>query len=204
MASRLVSLEGVEHFGRRLDDHFRLWFTDNALHGDDAIQESPTHTISYLGVLHQALRDLSRWVEEGVAPPASTRYEVVDGQVIVPADATRRKGIQPVVSFTVDGAARAEILVGDEVVLRAVAQVPEGAGSIVSVEWDLDGAGTFPIAEPIDVADNVVVERRRSFARAGVYFPVVRVVSHREGDTTSAYARIQNLARVRVVVSDTA
>ena len=193
-----------EHFGRRLDDHFRLWFTDNALHGDDAIQESPTHTISYLGVLHQALRDLSRWVEEGVAPPASTRYEVVDGQVIVPADATRRKGIQPVVSFTVDGAARAEILVGDEVVLRAVAQVPEGAGSIVSVEWDLDGAGTFPIAEPIDVADNVVVERRRSFARAGVYFPVVRVVSHREGDTTSAYARIQNLARVRVVVSDTA
>ena len=58
-----------DHLGSAVDDHFRLWFTDNALHGDDEVQESPSHTISYLGVLHQALRDLSRWVEEGVAPP---------------------------------------------------------------------------------------------------------------------------------------
>ena len=65
-----------------MDEHFRLWFTDNALHGDDKVQESPLHTVSYLGVLHQALRDVSRWVEEGVAPPASTNYEVVDGQVV--------------------------------------------------------------------------------------------------------------------------
>ena len=91
-----------EHLGAAIDEHFRLWFTDNALHGDDEVQESPLHTVSYLGVLHQALRDLSRWVEEGVAPPPSTNYEVVDGQVVVPADAARR-GIQPVVSLTVNG-----------------------------------------------------------------------------------------------------
>ena len=38
-----------EHLGDATDDHFRLWFVDNALHGDSEIQESPTHTVSYLG-----------------------------------------------------------------------------------------------------------------------------------------------------------
>ena len=108
-----------EHLGDDLDDHFRLWFTDNALHGDDETQESPTHTVSYLGVLHQALRDLSRWVEEGVAPPPSTSYEVVEGQVMVPADASQRRGIQPVVSLTVDGDGRADVAVGDAITFRA-------------------------------------------------------------------------------------
>ncbi len=45
-----------EHVGDAIDDCFRLWFTDHALHGDNEIQEDPTHTISYIGVLHQALR----------------------------------------------------------------------------------------------------------------------------------------------------
>ena len=45
--------------GPRLDESFRLWFTDHALHGDQERQADPTHTVSYLGVLQQALRDLS-------------------------------------------------------------------------------------------------------------------------------------------------
>jgi hypothetical protein len=65
------------------------------LHGDAEVQESPLHTVSYLGVLQQALRDLSRWVEEDVAPPASTNYEVVDGLVMVPAGATQRRAFNP-------------------------------------------------------------------------------------------------------------
>ena len=72
MAGRLVPLQGGGTSWRATDGHFRLWFTDNALHGDDELQESPRHTVSYLGVLQQALRDVSRWVEEDVAPPAST------------------------------------------------------------------------------------------------------------------------------------
>ena len=190
-----------EHLGGELDDNFRLWFTDNALHGDDETQESPTHTISYLGVLHQALRDLSRWVEEGVAPPPSTSYEVVDGQVVVPAEASLRRGIQPVVSLTVDGEARADVAVGTAVTFHATAQVPEGTGVIVTVEWDFDGAGSFPTAESIAVGERVEVERRFSFAAPGVYFPTVRVAAHRSGDRASPYARVQNLARVRVVVT---
>ena len=190
-----------EHLGAELDDNFRLWFTDNALHGDDETQESPTHTVSYLGVLHQALRDLSRWVEEGVAPPPSTSYEMVDGQVVVPAEASLRRGIQPVVSLTVDGAARADVAVGAAVTFRATARVPEGTGVIVTVEWDFDGAGSFPTAESIAMEESVEVERRFSFTAPGVYFPTVRVAAHRSGDRTSPYARVQNLDRVRVVVS---
>ena len=110
-----------EHFGDSLDDHFRLWFTDNALHGDDEVQDDPTHTVTYLRMLHQALRDLNRWVEEGISPPPSTDHEVVDGQIVVPPDSTARQGVQLVVSLTVDGGARADVGVAREVTLRATA-----------------------------------------------------------------------------------
>ena len=190
-----------EHLAGATDDHFRLWFTDNALHGDDETQESPTHTVSYVGVLHQALRDLSAWVEQGIAPPTSTSYAVVDGQVVVPAGAGERGGLQPVVSLNVGGEVSAEVAIGAEVRFQATAQVPPGTGEIVSVEWDFDGAGDFPVREPVAASERVVVEHRHSFAAAGTYFPTVRVAAHRHGDTTTPYARIQNLARVRIVAS---
>jgi hypothetical protein len=191
-----------EHFGKRTDDRFRLWFTDNALHGDDSIQESPTHTVSYLGMLHQALRDLARWVEEGIEPPATTDYEIVDGQVVVPVGADQRKGIQPVVALTVEGGAHADVEIGDEVTFRAAAQVPEGTGTIVAMEWDFEGTARFPVTESVEVAGSDVVERRHSFETPGTYFPTVRVAACRDGNVTSPFARIQNLARVRVVVSE--
>jgi hypothetical protein len=190
-----------EHLGDALDDHFRLWFTENALHGDFEVQEDPTHTVSYVGMLHQALRDLSRWVEAGIPPPASTGYEVVDGQVVVPPDAAGRRGVQPVVSLTVDGSARADVGAADVVTLRLSAEVPPGTGFIVAVEWDLDGTGRYAVRESFRPASNVVVERQWSSAEPGTHFPVVRVVSHRDGNATSPYARLQNLARVRVVVT---
>ena len=191
-----------EHLGERTDDQFRLWFTANALHGDDSIQESPTHTVSYLGMLHQALRDVARWVEEGIEPPATTHYEIVDGQVVVPVGAQQRKGIQPVVALTVEGGARADVEIGDEVTFRAAAEVPERTGAIVSMEWDFEGTARFPVKEPVEAAGSVVVERRYSFETPGTYFPTVRVAACRDGDGSSLFARIQNLARVRVVVSE--
>ena len=191
-----------DHWGNRVDDRFRLWFTDNALHGDDSVQESPTHTVSYLGGLHQALRDLARWVEEDIDPPATTNYEVVDGQVRVPESAEQRKGIQPVVSLAVEGGVRADVAIGDEVTLRATAQVPEGTGAIVSMEWDFEGTDLFPVQKSVETSARVVVEYRHTFETPGTYFPTVRVAAHRDGDTTTPFARIQNLARVRVVVSD--
>jgi hypothetical protein len=190
----------TEHLGDATDDHFRLWYVDNALHGDDEEQEDPTHTISYLGVLHQALRDVAAWAEQGIAPPSTTSYEVVDGQVVVPADANLRRGVQPVVTLTADSNARADVAIGDEVVFRAVASVPAGTGEIVNVEWDFDGTG-FTAEESVVAASQIVVERRHAFAQPGTYFPTVRVVGQRTGDSATPYARLYNLARTRIVVT---
>ena len=108
----------AEHLGDRLDDQYRLWFIDNAMHTTPVVQpDDPrpvrtTRVVSYLGVLHQGLRDLVDWVEHGVAPPESTPFEVAAGQVVVPATAAERKGVQPVPTLTVDGADRIEVAVG--------------------------------------------------------------------------------------------
>ncbi|MCB9373656.1 MAG: hypothetical protein H6518_12925 [Microthrixaceae bacterium] len=190
-----------EHLGAATEDRFRLWFVDHALHGDDEAQEDPVRTVPYLGVLHQALRDLSAWVERGEAPAPSTAYEVVDGQVVVPARAVDRRGVQPVASLAADGGDRADVPVGRAVTLRATAEVPPGCGPIVAVEWDLaDGRG-FAEREVVQPADSVALERTCSFAGPGTHFPAVRVTAQRDGDAATPFARVQDVARARVVVA---
>ncbi len=191
-----------EHLGDTMDDNFRLWFTDHANHGDYTQQRDPLHTISYLGVLQQALRDVSAWVEKGVVPPANTDYKVVDGQVVVPEHAARRHGIQPVVHLTANGAARAEVKPGESVQLEAVIELPAGTGKVVSAAWDLDGKGEFPLPGELTYSEdgNAHVMLEHAYNGAGTWFPTLRVASQREGDAKTPFARIQNLGRVRVVV----
>ncbi len=191
----------AEHLGEATDERFRLWYVDNALHGDDEPQEDPVRTVPYLGVLHQALRDLSAWVERGVAPAPTTAYEVLDGQVVVPEAAADRHGVQPVVSMTANGNDRADVGVGDAVHLQATAEAALGTGPVVAVEWDLGAGGTFADATEIIPADAVVVEHSCSFDAPGTYFPALRVTAQRDGDATTPFARVQNVARVRVVVT---
>jgi hypothetical protein len=190
-----------KHFGDASDDHFRLWYTDHALHGDEGQLEDATHVVSYNGILHQALRDLSAWVEKGIAPPASTSYRVDDGQVIVPPTAEERRGVQPVVRVQANAAARSDVAVGEPVTFTGTIAVPPGTGSIIAAQWDFDGAGTFPVSSNVSKgAKATTVSITRAFDKPGTYFPVLRGISQREGDTLSPYARIQNLGRVRVVV----
>src|SRR3546814_8431624 len=82
----------------------------------------------------------------GIAPPDSA-YSYAGGKLTLPANASERGGIQPVVPASIDGKARAEVAVGDEFTLSAAAEVPAGQGTIVAVEWDFDGTGRFPVAE---------------------------------------------------------
>jgi hypothetical protein len=190
------------HQGAAADSNFRLWYTDHALHGDQATQlEDPTRTVSYLGVLHQALRDLAAWVERGVAPPVSTRYRIADGQVVVPATAKARGGVQPVVTLAANGRVRADIAAGQTVTFTGTITVPPGAGSVIAAQWDFDGAGTFPVTSPVPRgAKTVTVRVTHRFDTPGTYFPALRGISQRQGDTATPFARIQNLGRVRVVV----
>jgi hypothetical protein len=94
-----------EVLGRQqLNDKFRVYFQDHAQHGGVVPSPSGTtpRTVSYTGALQQDLRHLAAWVEQGVRPPPSTSYKIVNyGQVEVPWTAERRKGIQPVVDLTV-------------------------------------------------------------------------------------------------------
>jgi hypothetical protein len=189
------------HFGDKTDDHFRLWYTDHALHGDEPRLEDPTRVVSYEGVLQQALRDLSAWVEKGVAPPASTGYTIDEAQVIVPPTAALRRGIQPVVTLTANGAVRAEVAAGQEVTFKGAIAVPPGTGSVVAAEWEFDGTGAFAASSDVpQEAGAVNVSITHRFDKPGTYFPALRGVSQREGDKRSPYARIPNLGRVRVVV----
>lgn len=193
-----------DNLGSNLDDNFRLWFTDHANHADFEVPGDPTHLVSYLGVLHQALRDLSAWVEKGIAPPMSTNHKIVDGQVDVPSSAAERKGIQPIIELNANGSKRAQVKTGQPVVLTATVEVPPHAGKLVKAEWDFEGTGKFPAIGKFKTSKTkgsvVTLKTNYVFSKPGTYFCVLRVSLQREGDTKTPYALIKNLERVRVVV----
>ena len=190
-----------EALGSRLDGSFRLWFVDHAQHTPPAGVLAQARTISYQGVLEQALHDVSAWVERGVQPPSNTKYSVVDGQVQVPAQAAQRGGIQPVVSLLVNGRERADVAVGEAVSFVADISAPPGTGKVVAAEWDLLGVGDYPVAVQLAASGaSASVKTTYSYSKPGTYFPVLRATSQRDGDSKTPYTRVQNLGRVRVVV----
>jgi len=210
-----------ENLGDSTDNYFRLWYTDHALHGDVAMEDDPTRTVSYLGVLQQALLDLSAWVEKGIAPAATTNYKIVDGQVMVPSTAAERRGIQPVVTVKANGGKRADVKVGQPVTFTAKIEVPKAMGKVITAVWNFEGlpndfekgnfhgwnfvtSGIFPVSAkftPIDkTGSQATVETTYIFSKPGTYFPTLRVASQRQGDLKTPFTRIQNLDRVRVVV----
>ncbi len=184
-----------------LDQNFRVWYTDNADHGGPPDTAAQAITVDYTGVVQQALRDVSAWVEKGVPPPDSTNYQVVDTQVQVPANARRRRGVQPVVTLTANRGVRAEVAVGQTVTFSAEAVVPPNAGDIVAAQWDFLGAGNYPVSATIGTpSPTVSLTATYTYTSPGTYFPVIRVTSQRQGDPSTLYGQIQNLARARVVV----
>jgi hypothetical protein len=195
-----------EALGDGIDDRFRLWYVEHALHSDGARQGDTTHTVSYLPDLYQALRDLSAWVEKGVPPPPGTSYKIVNSQVNVPATAAERKGIQPVVSVMVSGGARAEVRIGEPVTFTAVIDVPPGTGKVVSAAWDFEGEGTFSTNQEItrsrsnSPGSQVRLKITHTFTKPGTYFPALLATSQRDGDANSPFTRIPNLGKVRVIV----
>ncbi|MEV4018313.1 hypothetical protein AB0J35_48245 [Nonomuraea angiospora] len=182
--------------GARSRDTFRIWYNDHA----DHIGPRTPALIDGTGILQQALRDVSAWAEKGVAPPRSTRYEVTDSQVKVPAKAADRRGLQPVVALTANGRTSVEVRAGKPVTFKATIQVPPGTGRIVSTAWDFKGDGTFaarPVGSPRERVD---VQMTFIYTQPGTYFPGLRATAHRDGDTRTPFATVPNLGRVRVVV----
>ncbi len=189
--------------GADIDEKYRLWYVDNANHTDPTTEEQQTHAVPYSGTVQYALRELSAWVEQGVAPPPTSEYEVRDGQVHVPSTAAERKGIQPVVHLSVNGGDRAEVAVGESVSLTARIDVPPAPGQVVAARWDFEGLGTYSDAAHLDAptSEDITVTAQHIYTQPGTYFPALRASAQREGDAGTPFARSLNLDRVRVVVA---
>ncbi|MFI5040368.1 MAG: PKD domain-containing protein, partial [Acidimicrobiales bacterium] len=157
-------------------ERFRLQWTENAEHippmflPNSSRRATATWLIDYFPVIEQGLVDLIRWVEEGVAPP-NTTYEYVDGKIRLPATAAGRGGVQPVLRVTANGGQRADVKAGEPVLLEVSAEVPPNTGTIVSVEWDFDGWGSFPFRHDVDGSDtSVELSTSHTYDTPGTYF----------------------------------
>ena len=190
-----------------LAEKFRLQWTQNAEHipptflPNSAKRATSTWLVDYFPIIEQGLGDLIQWVEDGVAPP-NTTFEFVDGQVRLPVTASERGGIQPVVSVTANGGLRAEVKAGETVQLEVAAEVPPNSGTIVSVAWDFDGWGSFPLHHDVDGSDTSVrLSTTHTYDAPGTYFATALVHSNREGKVDAEFRRLPNLASARIVVS---
>lgn len=161
-----------------------------------------TRFIDYNPLVEQSLHDLAAWVEHDL-PPASTSYEYHDGRLTLPTNATERGGVQAVVTVTANDAARATVAAGDVVTLQVHIDTPPDAGAVVSVRWDLEGAGAFDHTQPLPDAPvrSLTLETQHRYEHPGTYFPTARVTTHRDGDRTATHRLIPNLGGARVVVS---
>jgi hypothetical protein len=194
----------VKRLADQIDDHFRLWWSANATHIPSVWEGGPisTLTIDYTGIIAQAIRDVITWVEQGLPPAPSATYDWRDGQLIIPGEASRTGGIQPVVRATANGAPATRVAVGELVRLEFTAEPPPGTGAIVAAEWDFDGTGTWVSHQAGTYGRSGLVSEsiEHSWASPGTYFATVRVRAHRDGNAEATTHLVENLARVRVVV----
>lgn len=160
-----------------------------------------SRVIDFTGIYHQALRDLSAWVEKGISPPRSTEYTISKdtNQVLVPQNPSTRFGIQPVVELTAHSPEN--LAVDTRVIFDAHIEVPPNAGSIISTEWDLQGTGDF-VSLPFgtNVSEIVEVQANFTYLVAGSYIPALHVTAQREGNATSPFRHVMNLGSVAAEV----
>jgi hypothetical protein len=76
---------------------------------------------------------------------------------------------------------------------------PMFTGAASSSVPSVKSKNTFPVSSKIK-NDKLQLKTRYTFLKPGTYFPTLRIAVQREGSAETAFARIQNLDRVRVVV----
>jgi hypothetical protein len=189
--------------GAETDGRFRLWWIERAAHLSPVTRRGLTRLIDYAPSYAQAVSDIIAWVEDEVAPPASTQYAVsADSQVVIPTDAESRRGIQPVVTAEgPDGHQLVAAQPGESVTLTGRASVPAGSGTIVRAEWDVSGDGDWTVQDDPDTRTSSFESHlTHRWDAPGTYFVTFRAGAHRNGERDDPLRTITNLARVRVVV----
>jgi hypothetical protein len=198
--------------GDQADDYYRLWWAEGSGHGDEKLlpwttsESDPgvwrSRVVNTDGMVQQALVSIVEWVEQGIAPPSTTRYRIsTDSGLVLAPTAAERGSVQPVVQALANGAVRTDVKVGEAVRFTGMAEQPPGTGTIVSARWDFEGIGDFGDSQDLpDESAAVKVEATHTYDRPGTYFASFRAAGHRDGNRGRG-APIQNGARVRVVVS---
>jgi hypothetical protein len=177
--------------GAKANEMMRFYLHDNGRHAAGGGEP---------GIFQQSIQDLMAWAEKGTVPPPSTSFTIHNGQVIPPDNASERHGLQPVMSLTANGTARATVGVSQPVNLVAKLEMPPKTGQIVQYGWTI--AGT---ADPMIVVDKrqtlVNVNRSVTFDKPGTYVVRLTVNGQRDGLVAPTnQTLLQNFKEVRVVV----
>lgn len=186
--------------GDKIDDVYRLYYTQNALHDDSDPVIKPNLLVTYLGVLHQALKDMCDWVEKGIAPRNNTEYVIEDGQIILATDAKTRGGIQHINNLNVDGEKRIEIKSGETVKFNLEIDASFVGSKVILAEFSFDNSDQFTDQIEIKPCEKYTTELTHTFDNPGTYFVTARTLTQREGNIENIYTQVYNLDRVRVVV----
>lgn len=194
-----------EVYGKeKAHDLVRVYYNDNAPHGDVNEGGDMTRVVSYLGMLSQGLLILSDWVEGRKEAPESTGYDLVDNQVILKEEETKRGGIQPKFDLYVNGEKAVKVSCGERVVFTAQAESVPSAGTYESIEWSFEGKPEFETAETEvqTVEENGIsrtdIRLSHTYETPGTYYCVARIVTNcNPGD---GYTRLRNLDRVKIKV----
>jgi hypothetical protein len=156
---------------------------------------------------HLVFQLMTRWVQEGIEPPAETVVSIRPGVIEFPATAAERKGLQPAVTASANGSTKIVVPPGTTVLLDGVAGSP--IGRIAKYEWDFEGNNRYdcdsdpstalPTCAPgFATAAEVRTPAAFTYTMPGTYLPTVRV--HDDTDNPGPEDGLENLARVVVVV----
>ena len=198
------------------EEDFRLYYMDRCMHGNVSWLENNMIT-NYMGALHQALLDISDWQERGIEPVQSTRYQLADGQILLPESAKERGGVQCVPVLLAEGKTCARVKPGETVHFYAKAVAPEGTGVVTAMDYDVTSDLTLSLVKkPLTVfshkgrfttgeEDGLATGELRfehAYEEPGTYFASVRVSVSRTGDAGDYFTQVKNIARVRVIVEE--
>lgn len=192
------------------EQDFRLYYMERCMHGDEFLRENNMIT-NYMGALHQALLDLSDWVEKGIEPLPTTVYRYQEGQIIPAEEIADRKGMQPKVTLLANQSSCAHVKAGETVNFTVKAEVPEGAGWVTAVDYgfedrrDLTPENAYPVSGTFEekAEGNIraaVSNITYAFDKPGTYFVSARVKVNRHGNAGDIFTQVKNIARVRVIV----
>lgn len=196
---------------KKADDMFRVYFQEHWSHSNGGL---------VAGIFNQMVLDLVAWAERGVTPKPSSVYTIDSmTQVVQPASATNRKGLQPVINLTASdgltpGGDRVEVTgVLQPAYLSATIQMPPATGEIFKFNWHIERQGVTPSNEPVPIVapidepatvlaspnELVTVSRPFTFQFPGDYIVSLNASGDRNGASGTA-TEVKNFDRVRVVV----